>query len=243
MSQINFLPDSFLQHRRRRRSAVRQYALLAVVAAGMIGWYFSAQNRLERLNDYARSLEELAATTAMQKTQALQLGEREKALVRRVQIQRELSPPIDLSEVIAVITGILPESVALDSLAVTQQPPPIQQPQVSTPSSKTKTKSKSKTKPAPAPTSDQPWHYLNVELRGVAPSGSDMANIVGSLEEHPLFDQVRPGDSRSVERNGFKVSEFAIKFRVPLDRDYQPPAEPRVEQYVGAPGTEETDAR
>lgn len=239
MTQINFLPESFQEQRQSRRLSTRLYALAVIAALCIGGWFIAARQGIGELNAYAASLQQVRANTAMRKAQAQELSTREKELLGRVRIQRELTPPVNVTKVIATLAQLMPESLALEDVSILQDLPPIQAPQTK---EEGKGKSKSKSKKNKAAATDQPpVRYLNIILHGVAPSGVEVASFVGILEDHPLFERVRSEDTQAEERNGFKVNTFRLTVHVPLDRDYVPTDPSRRDQLAGAPETADTE--
>ena len=214
MSQINFLPPAYLQQRSRRHGSLRQCALLVLVAVVMIGWYLDARRELPVLRALAADMDRRKSDLELQSTAATRFTNRLSVLTHEVGIQRELTQAVNYSALLATISKIMPAAMAVTDIRVLAKRPPPTKPKKSVNSH-----NKSKTPVSPG---IEPWQVMRVILDGVAPSGHDVANFVGALEAHPLFDQIKIEDVRATRIGDLKARRFTIRFRIRLDRDVRP---------------------
>ena len=155
MNEINFLPEGYGSQGRRQNRLVRQVLLLVVVGACIAGWYVHQRQSLKENMKYVTSLEAESKAAELQKQEAADRRERIRVLRYRQSIQRELAQPITQSSIIGTISGLLPESVAVTNLSLTQKRPKVKtaaqlaKEKLAAAKSKGKGKQKAKAKPRP----------------------------------------------------------------------------------------------
>ncbi len=214
MSQINFLPETFRRQMEMRRRKYRHMLLLALFAVCLVGWGVVERGRNIGPRDYALSLEQQVKAAREQMSELVKLRTEQQLLLRQVELQRELSQPITHTQVIAVLSQILPPSVTLTDLQVsTHRPPP--QP-LEDPGKKKRTSSRKTTT-----TTDPVEDYLQIELQAVAPDDLTVANVIGDLADHKLFEQVTMKYSRPTQRQEIDARQFRLSMRVRLDRKFE----------------------
>ncbi|MCC6682730.1 MAG: hypothetical protein IT445_17655 [Phycisphaeraceae bacterium] len=214
MNQINFLPETFRLQAEIRRRKYRHMLLLVIFAVSLVGWAVVERGRNLGPRDYAAALEAEVKIAREQMSEMVRLRSEQQSLLRQVELQRELSQPIGHTQVIAVLSQILPPSVALTDLEVdTHRPPPqpLEEP------GKKKRSSSSKTTTADTPVED----YLQIDLQAVAPDDLTVANVIGDLADHSLFEQVTMKYSRPTQRQGIDARQFRLSMRVRLDRKFE----------------------
>lgn len=217
---LDFLPPSFVRDQQRRSRVARQWAMIAVLALGMIGWHFMARARLDGLGRYAASVQAEAAAVRRQASEVIKLRGRHESLTKQVRIQRELEEPLTYTQALATIGALMPQQVSLRSLSIDSPPP---------------TPTADKTAAAPeggarrgrsasgAPGNRLP--VMHLEVVALSPEDPAIADFIAALTEHPIFDGVKVLYSRTVRLRGIPAREFKLLLDVPLDRDYRPSAE------------------
>ena len=213
MNEINFLPHDFVQQEGRRRGAGRQYALLGLLGLFILIWYFTARADLPALEAAVQAIEVEKANFNVQKMQCVKLQTRLGALQERLRIQSELSQPLAYSAILATISELMPDSIALTHIAMPSLCPPIRMPGDD--------KAKKNDAKGSEEDSYKPWEHLKVAIDGVAPSELDIANFIGAIEAHPLFEEIKIQDDRSTRIDSYKARVFRIGLRIRLDRDYR----------------------
>ena len=212
MNEINFLPARYRAEGVRRRRAYRYAALLVVAGMCMSGWYYYERRKLTNLEDYLAVVKDESAAARVQNNERFRLTQQAKQLAQQLQINRELIEPIAQTTVIAILSQLTPESIAMVNLSMVHARRPITKPGDKPP---VKENESSLEKAL------DPWQYIEVSLEGFAPSGVEIANLVGVLEEHPLFEKIRMIENQPTSVEDLIARQFQIRLRVPLDRDYQ----------------------
>jgi hypothetical protein len=139
-------------------------------------------------------------------------------LQHQVKVQQELLMPINVTEVIATLGQLMPESLTCRELVMTAtepKPRPVQtDPKKSTP------------RPVETP-------VMRVEIVGLAPTDTDVANFVDQLTANPLFEAVKLDYTRPTSISTVTARLFRIEMQIPLNRYYEP-ATPRGEEVADA---------
>lgn len=206
MSEINFIPESFIRARARARMMLRSALLLACVAAAMGIWFvlFNSQSHAE-LDDYLANLDAQIVTIMEQNREQSTRRMEHRRLSDEIELRARLRTPLPMTYVLRAIVETMPGSVGLRSVSIFGDP-------VSSPA-QTRRKRASKSLPRPLPP-------LRVLIEGLAPDDVTIAKIVGGLDKRPAFERVELGFSRPVEGGDLVAREFQITARIPLDRTY-----------------------
>ena len=223
MSQINFLPESFLRERRRQHRVMRESMLIAVVALLIIVWYAGTQTRVVALEYLVEAKHQEIESIASQQTEMARLDMERGVLMRQLQLERELSQPINHTAMVATLARIMPKSMALTDMSV-QMPEPVPSPRLTKAErEKAAERSAVKRKDGPPP----PTPVMRVSVVGLAAKDMEIADFIGQLTDHSLFSNVKMVFSRSVELKDKKVMarEFRVEMQIRLDRLYEAPAD------------------
>jgi Tfp pilus assembly protein PilN len=206
MNQINFLPPDYVDHRSRQRRVLRQMLLVIGVVAGLGAWYAVTNQRLAGQEQLAVSLESMTVASRQQSAEIQTLREQQTRLSRLLRLRQQLTVPLTHTQVLATIGQVMPEPLCLQRLTIVGRRP--------VPES---TEANRGNIPA-AP------NALHVTLAGLSPDDGEVANFVGRLTDHALFNDVKLMFSRPLEVNGLRGREFLIEMEIPLDRDFAPTA-------------------
>lgn len=222
MSQINFLPESFLRERRRQHRVMRESMLIAVVALLIIVWYAGTQTRVVALENLVEVKQQEMQSIASQQTEMAKLDLERGILMRQLQLERELSQPINHTAVVATLARIMPRSMALTDMSI-QMPAPVPSPKLK-PGEKNSDTSRADRKVKAV--SALPPPVMRVSVVGLASKDMEIADFIGKLTDHALFNNVKMVFSRSVELKDKKVMarEFRVEMLIRLDRLYEAPA-------------------
>lgn len=206
MNQVNFLPESYLRERRRQHRVMRETMLIAVVGLLVIVWYLGTQTRVVTLENLVSARQQEIESIASQQTEMVKLDKQRQVLMHQLQLERELSQPINHTAVVATLAHIMPASMALTDMAI-QTPAPV-----------------------PLGRSGRTTLYssipvMHVSMVGLAPRDMDIADFMGKLTDHPLFINVKMVFSRSLELTDEYVMarEFRVEMDIRLDRIYHDP--------------------
>jgi Tfp pilus assembly protein PilN len=211
MNEVNFLPEVFVREQARRKRVLRQAVLLAAVALSIVSWFFLTRSQVIDLARYAEALESEARARKTHVTELARLNNINSVLDQQLRVQRQLVQPISLTQVLAILTRMTPDGITVRELSmVGVRPRPTQQARIEP------------GRPARPVAAEPRANSMQINLVGVAARDADIANLVGTLTEHPMFENVKLGYSRATELSHLMVREFQLSFEVPLDRDYQP---------------------
>lgn len=213
MTQINFLPASFARNRIRQRRSMWLSALLVFCAIGLTLACLTQRRRVERMGDHRGALVEKLAGVRQRAKSLEDLHARQAALIRDLRTQQELLQPLSHTSAMAILSDVVPASVAASKLSLTLE----RATKKTTSGGKKKKKKKANAGLAP------PWSAMRIDLEGLAPSGREIAEMVGALEGHPAFGSIKLSASRPVEIGHVRARAFRMKLSIPLDCEYRSP--------------------
>lgn len=205
MNEINFLPPSFMQQRRRRLRLWREFILFAVVLGAIAVWYGAAHRREFALQRYIATLQSQMDVKHEQGLEIMRMQAEFERLTDRMQLQRKLAEPVPLTAVLATLTRTLPSTVALTELSV-EGPDPLAV----------------DIDPQNARRLGSSTPRLRLSFEALAPDDAVVADAVSRLSEHPLFSNVKLIYGRRAESREVVGRAFRLEFDVLLDREYLP---------------------
>lgn len=216
MNEINFLPESFFRQRaRRRRIAIESVVVLAAV--GVMGlWFHHARVEIDARQRHAAELETRGTQARRQVEQVGRLHADYIALARQLRVKREVALPVGHTQVLATIARLAPPTIAVTELTVQGQRP--------TPAAKAGAEPKAPRAQVKNAAPKPP--QLTIDIAGLSPDDATIADLVGRLSEHALFEDVTMDYSRSTIVDGLIARRFRVTMKVPLDRDYRVVAAP-----------------
>ena len=221
MNEIDFLPKTYVQQRAKHSRFYREMGGIVAIALVIGGWHLSTRNSLSHLQGYAQALEAQAMAAQTQKSEVLRLQKEQRELQETVRTQRKLVLPLNVNQVMAVLGTLMPKSMALTTLQITNPRP--------TPALKTDRRSEAVIAKAAEVTP-----VMKIELVGLAPTDTDVADFVGRLSGSQMFSNVKMPFSHATQAGTLLAREFRIEMEIALDRDYKP--------APGAPGQEVANA-
>lgn len=222
MNEINFLPNSFLREQARQQRVRREAILCFMVAMGIVAWFWSTSNDLEDLERYAVAVEHEATAVQQRINEVTKQQALRKTLRHQVLVQRELVQPLGMTEIIATIAQQTPAAVAVTELSLVSN-----MPQPAAPTNISKSKSH---RSSPRTSAGSRRRYavhvdddvMRIDLVGLAPNDRHIADFVGRLADHKLFNTVKLTYTRATQSGRVLAREFHIEMEIPLDRDYRP---------------------
>ena len=228
MNEINFLPQSFLDAQNRRQRLFREVSILCgmvfialALLAGQAGQVVSIRNLT------AQKQEELEAAK-LRSLEVAKLAQQQQAYKLILAVNDGLSMPLNPSDMLAVISQMLPQQMALTEIRFSADPPKLDlsalKQNCMTPTSKT-SKKKSKVKYVPK--------VMKIQMMGLSPSDVDVANLVGSLSASPIFQNVNMRYSKTTQINKATAREFRLEMQMAMECIYQiiPPRNPRPRKF------------
>ena len=226
MSEINFLHSSFVTRRVARRRFVHVAMVCGVLTLLVGGGFVVERGRVRALQEQVRTLESQSGDLAAKKIEVAVLRTQIDKLRKQQRVQWELVQPVSKSQVLATLSEVMPPGVMIRSLVLDQVRPALKTPDVEA--------GKRRGRNDNAPPVDPRSQQMAIAIGGIGPSGTELTNLIGVLEQHPLFESIKMTDSKSAEADGVLFREFQLKLAVPLNRDYRP----SLAEVIEPPATE-----
>jgi len=193
MSTINFLPSSYFKQQHRRVRLLVEAAVVAAVAALLVAVHLMGESSMLKLRDYAAQTKAEGTSIQRQFKELAALQAEHRELFGQLRVHRQVTLPVSFTHVLAAISHLAPESLAMTDLRL-ETAPPVPATMTSVNESKSK-KAKTKATAEVARTTGP----LKIELTGLSPDDGRVADFVGALAESPLFSDVKLLFSRSSE--------------------------------------------
>ena len=217
MNNIDFLPTSYHAQRTQQNVAHRRWVLILVTAMTLTGWGIVRHKQSSELALRAGTLDSQVAVTQQKRSEMDKLRQERKSLLYQQNIQQQLYQPVAITQTVALIGRLMPDSTALTGvriLAHRPEPKPLEEPD----EKKRKRSSKSKK----SLDIEEQKDYLSIEIHGLAPDDVTVAKLVNTMSDHPLFENVAMHFSRVDSQDDLVTRRFRIGADVPLDRRYKP---------------------
>ncbi len=219
MNTIDFLPESYHLERAYRKLRQRRVLLIALTAMTLLGWGITRHQQSAGLAGEVRSLEAQAKASKLKRSEMDKLREERKQLVYQETIQQQLDQPIAVTESVALIGRIMPESVNISRISINTLRPDPKPIEDEDEADRKKSRSSSKKKKADeAPPKD----LITIQVYGAAPNDPIVAELVETMSDHAVFQNVKLHFSRADEADEVSMRRFHIEAEVPLDRRYVP---------------------
>ncbi len=195
MSNINFVPDDYVQSNESRRANLMCLVLFCVVMAGLAGSFVTI-----KIRQRACRAQELLVNTKMAKMEESikkfeDLQVRRKEMMRTALTTAELLEPVPRSVLLASLTNSLPPGVSLVKIDMVQKD---LNKAAGTDRAKNKyesAQSKGNTDPGAKPSGEKTLE-TRMEIEGVAPSDLQVASYIEHLSSSVLLDDVALVESK-----------------------------------------------
>lgn len=185
----------------RLRRWIMAYAVVAgAIGMGYIGLNFGREIQIERRGD----LQAQVRLNWERNEEAQRLFHDIQDLGNSIARYNRLAWPIRVSDTIAIVEPMVPESATLTALTLT---PRVER-------NRGKVGKDGKREP------DSETTYLSVEMEGVAIDDLAVARLVSGLDEHPIFASVTLDYARSREIDNVAAREFRINCEIDLSKRY-----------------------
>lgn len=216
MSGVNFLPASYLAHKRQQRQGVRRLLLCLLIALSMSLWSVAMRDRLSGLEQYARAVEQEADAVRGRVSEVDKQKALKESLTRQLAIQRQLLRPVSTMQVLATLSQVLPESVAVEELEITSpMPQPRQQSQDTEKTQARSVRQVEITRKQSVPVVEP---VMRVSLTALAPDDSEVARVVGVLSDQAPLRNIKLNYSRAAKSGAMIARQFQLEFEIPLNR-------------------------
>lgn len=246
-NQLSFLPDDYLELKTQRRTNLL-WAMLFIVAAAGIGLaYYYAENRIreeeERNAQVGRQFTDAAATMAQFK----QLEQTQKLLDQKAKLSGSLVENVLRTEILAELTNLLPESVALtdmtmDSKRIQKNTAPL--------TAVDRARLVKMTQDG-AVLPDPISYEMTLKLKGLAPGDPQVAQYLKNLSDSPLFADVNlvvtedfsEGAGPDGKKAAAKLRRFEVEMMLNQQADTRLPATQPTTQPATQPSKVVAEAR
>jgi len=188
MSNINFVPDDYVQSNESRRANLMCLVLFSVVMAALGGTFVTIKIRQK-----ACTAEESLVNARMARMQDSiqkfeELQTKRKEMMKTALTTAELLEPVPRSVLLASLTNTLPTGASLVKLSVIQKDPTADAGRRGRSSNSSKYQKKGGTGSKLSPEQSLQTH---MDIEGIAPSDLQVANYIQRLGDSPLLDNVR----------------------------------------------------
>lgn len=209
MSNINFVPDDYVQSSESRRANLMCLILFSVVMAALGGSFVAI-----KIRQRACSAEESLVNAKMAKMeesikQFEELQSRRQEMMRTALTTAELIEPVPRSVLLASLTNTLPPGVSLIKLDLTQK-----QNKSRAPSAAAKPKYQAtQGKPAPvadARVSEEQTVEIHMDIEGIAPSDLQVAAYIEHLDSSILVEDVDLVESKEKKIDDTAFRQFKL---------------------------------
>jgi len=209
MSNINFVPDDYVQSNESRRANLMCLVLFSVVMAALGGTFVTIKIRQK-----ACSAEESLVNAKMARMQEAidkfeELQSRRKEMMKTALTTAELLEPVPRSVLLASLTNNLPAGVSLVDLTLIQKDPQGKSNNRGRRSNKYKA-SQSSGKKDGAGTSREQRLVTNMDIQGMAPSDLQVAEYIERLGNSILLDNVALVESVEKVIDGTSFRHFKL---------------------------------
>jgi len=214
MSNINFVPDDYIQSNESRRANLMCLVLFCVVMAGLAGSFVTIKIRQSACGAQEKLVNAKMAKMeeSIKKFESLQL--KRKAMMRTALTTAELLEPVPRSVLLASLTNSLPPGVSLIKLDMIQKEGP----------KSAADRSKNKYEAAPdkggdpeAKPSAEKGLETRMEIEGIAPSDLQVASYIEHLSNSVLLHNVALVESKEKKIDDAAFRQF--KLTAMLDRE------------------------
>ena len=231
MREIDFTPRDYVRRVARRRRVVREFVLLMVLFVGLMCWWYTGHAGLHAVRAEDRKLKNQVAMAEQQQIELMRLQSEKKRLAHEVGLKRELSQPVQYTQLIAKISALLPKSVAILNLEMeTVRPSPKTKAKVAHVVSRKR--GARAAKPAVKAGKSAARDENVVEFEGFAPDDMHVAEVISRLSDSRLFESVVLRYSREIERDGLVGRKFKLRTAVSLSKAYVLPKAEREVAYA-----------
>lgn len=209
MKEIDFIPEWHKADRKRQKSFRRQYVLLALLFAMLMGWSFVVGQHVERVSADVRDIQGLFEKGKMKIDEGLLLEVEIADLKSKTRVLESLSPRTNVSAVIAELSWLVREDVILSKLSFKNEVIAEGAKSKSTGAAAVVQIGASGQKTSDADQLLRPMR-TRMTLTGIAAEPGDAARLISQLEQSAYFEQETLVYSKPKEIRDNDVTEFEI---------------------------------
>lgn len=205
MSNINFVPEDYVQNNESRRANL-MCVVLFVLVMGALGAVFTTI--LMRQKACAAEEARLNAEVAKKQEEIKKVEElqaKRKEMMKTALMTAELLEPVPRSILLATLTNKLPAGTSLVGLDIIQK------------ESKDKTRSRSKKSSAKAKVSPEQRLETNIDISGITWTDLQVAKYIKRLEDSVLLNSIALVESKECKVKEDVLRKFKLKAKLCKD--------------------------
>ncbi len=202
MSNINFVPDDYVQSNESQRTNLMYLVLFLVVMVTLGGSFMIIMVRQRALSTKEEIITAKMAQAEETIKQFEELQMKRKAMMKTALTTAELLEPVPRSILLASLTNNLPAGTSLLRLNLIQKAPKINRSATTTSKYKQAQDKKAASEPKISPEKLLETH---IDIEGVAPSDLQVATYIERLGSSILLDNVALVESKEYKMAGGKT--------------------------------------
>lgn len=208
MSNINFVPDDYVQSNESRRANLMCLVLFCVVMAGLAGSFVTIKIRQRacRAQELMVNAKMAKVEESIKKFEDLQI--RRQAMTRTALTTADLLEPVPRSVLLASLTNNLPPGTSLVKLDMVQKD--ISKTTGDRPKNKYEAAQNKGSADAEAKPSGEKALETRMEIEGIAPSDLQVASYIEHLSRSILLDNVALVESKEKKVDNAMYRQFKL---------------------------------
>ncbi len=223
-NDATFLPEDYVERRSERRTNLICITLFLVVTAGVVGAFFVTNRQWNEVQEYQRVINIRYTQAAKDIEELKTLNTQRSDLMKKREIAAVLRERVPRSILLAEIINRLPDRARLAGFEMTckrsDTPVVVRQVAKSTAGKSISKRGAGKKDSKPAePEVVAPRYDTRIEIIGIAPDNSDVAQYVAALNESPLLREVELKISELTRIKDTQLLRFRIEARVDPNAD------------------------
>ncbi|MFO0893660.1 MAG: hypothetical protein U0574_01725 [Phycisphaerales bacterium] len=206
---VDLLPADTRAKVHERGRGRRTLLLVALLALSLVGVAIHSWDQARRARAVRDAMAGAGATGGDLEQSLRTLMAERTTLTESLTTYRSLALPLELSDLVATVSGLLPKQASLVDMQmrlVTREPV---------------AKAAAPTTPGATAPPAPPRRTLEVRFRGLAAGNAEIGSFERALAGTPPFDKVAQAENRSVETPDGRLQEFVITAEVNLDRPFK----------------------
>jgi hypothetical protein len=215
MKELDFLPRSYHLAIARRRQWRRNFVLSLLAIVSLAGLHQVNEGRIRSTKANLQAIDEGIGSFRQAHGDLTELSERKSRLSRQAALAGSLKDDAPLDAIIAEITAMLNDGMALRTIEITAQPP--EEFAVHSASSTGGPMSVTGDKAEGRGTTRLPasrYGPLQARMTGIAGSDMEVGVFYGRMGASSMFDHLRMNYSRETEHHGRRLREFEITLAI-----------------------------
>lgn len=210
MSNINFVPDDYIQSNESRRANLMCLILFSVVMAALGGSFVTIKIR-QRACRAEESLVNAKMTRLEQSIKQFEdLQSRRQEMMRTALTTAELLEPVPRSVLLASLTNSLPAGVSLSKLDLMQKEDKSRGSQNKAPVNKYQAAQAKAGAGSEAPASVEKGYSVQMDIEGIAPSDLQVAAYIEHLGNSILLENVALIESKEKKVEDIAFRQFKL---------------------------------